>query len=88
MTRQPAGVGRSAWAIALRPTLWSTAVRQAATLVPSGWRFPGNPLPDPLYLQFRAVTQYGDVDHALVAIDVISYLSWCKAWRRSVAAHR
>lgn len=88
MTGRRAGLTRAALAIARRPDLWSTAVRQGATLVPTGWRFPGNPLPDPLYLQFRAVTQYGAADHELVARDIISYLSWCKAWRRSVAAHR
>lgn len=88
MTAHHAGLARTVAAIVARPSLWSTAIRQAAALVPTTWRFPGNPLPDPLYLGFRAITQYGAADHAMEPRDVVSYLSWCRAWHRSVAARR
>jgi hypothetical protein len=64
---------RIAWAVATRPSLWSTAVRQLIVL---GGR-PSRP-----YLAFRSLTQYGRPDHPPVAADVVSYLSWLRTWNR------
>ena len=52
-------------AVAVRPSLWFTALRVGVRMVPRGWwhRPPFLPRPDPAYVGFRAVTQYGDADH-------------------------
>jgi hypothetical protein len=62
-------------AVAARPRLWPTALRQARRLVPSRWwaRAPFVPVPDRDYLRFRLTTQYGDV---------VSYLAWCAQMRQ------
>lgn len=81
--------GTRAWlgpvvlAVARCPWLWATAVRQIIALAPNGWwrRRPWLPLPDPDYLQFRMVTQYGDPNHPPEAADVVSYLRWCRGLR-------
>lgn len=67
-------------AVARRPSLWGTAVRQAHRSAPSGWwrRAPFLPVPDRAYLRFRLVTQYGSYDHPPAPVDVVNYLSWCK----------
>jgi hypothetical protein len=67
-------------AVAARPTLWVTTLRQAVRLARPRWwsRPPFLPLPDPAYARFRLATQYGRGDHAPVPADVINYLSWCK----------
>jgi len=72
-------------AVAARPSLWSTALRVGARMVPRGWwqRPPFLPRPDPAYVGFRAVTQYGEADHPLVADDVVQYLTWCRSLRRA-----
>lgn len=82
--RDRSGVVAAALAVARRPGLWSTAVRQAIVLAPDRWwtRRPFLPLPDRAYLRFRLVTQYGDADHPPVAQDVVDYLSWCQQMRR------
>lgn len=74
----------AAVAVARRPGLWPTAVRQAVVLAPERWwaRRPFLPLPDRRYLRFRLVTQYGDADHPPVARDVVDYLVWCQRMRR------
>ena len=74
-------------AVAVRPSLWGTAVRQGLRLVPTRWwaTAPFVPLPAKNYMEFRAVTQYGG-DHALAVVnphDVIDYLQWCRQWNRS-----
>lgn len=75
--------GRAATAIAVRPTLWWTAVRQVFVLAVPGWwrRWPPLPVPDPAYLRFRLVTAYGDPDRAPEPADVVTYLRWCRQWR-------
>lgn len=82
--RRRTGVLAAAAAVARRPGLWPTAVRQAFVLAPDRWwaRRPFLPLPDRRYLRFRLVTQYGDADHPPVARDVVDYLSWCQQMRR------
>jgi hypothetical protein len=67
-------------AVAARPGLWPTALREARRLAPAGWwrRPPFLPLPDRAYLRFRLETQYGSADHRPVPADVVSYLEWCR----------
>jgi hypothetical protein len=68
--------------VAVHPTLWATAVRQALVLAPAGWwrRRPFLPLPDPGYLRFRLETAYGDGQRAPDPTDLVTYLRWCRAW--------
>ena len=75
---------RAAGAILTRPGLWPTAARQLAALAPRGWwwRPPYLPLPDPAYLAFRLQTMYGEPDHSPPAADVVTYLLWCRRYRR------
>ena len=78
----PGGV-RTIGAVARRPRLWPTAVRQTLRLAPHRWwrRPPFLPIPDRRYLAFRLQTQYGDARHAAEPGDVISYLEWCREWQ-------
>ena len=71
-------------AIARRPDLWTTALRQVIVLAPDGWwrRRPFLPLPDRDYMRFRLVTAYGDADREPDPDDLIAYLHWCRAWPR------
>ena len=66
-------------AVARRPTLWITAVRQARRMIPSTWwrRWPFVPVPDGAYLRFRLLTQYGSPQHPMDPGDVVNYLAWC-----------
>ena len=75
-------------AVLVRPWLWPTAVRQVRVLAPRRWwrRWPPVPAPDPAYLRFRLLTQYGDGDHVAEAGDVVAYLRWCRAFRREAGA--
>jgi hypothetical protein len=72
-------------AVLVRPWLWLTAVAQVAVLARPGWwrRWPPLPLPDPAYLRFRLQTQYGDPIRAPEVADVLTYLRWCRSWRRA-----
>jgi hypothetical protein len=71
-------------AVAVHPRLWSTAVRQGWRLVPNRWwrRPPYLPVPSRAYLQFRMLTQYGDIAHRPEPADVLNYLRWCRDWQR------
>lgn len=75
---------RAFWAVLWHPSLWGTAVAQVFRLARPGWwhRWPLLPLPDPAYVRFRLVTAYGDPDRAPEAVDVVTYLHWCRAWPR------
>ena len=77
----PGGV-RMVTAIARRPRLWSTAVRQARKLTPTGWwrRRPFLPVPAKDYVAFRIVTQYGEIGRSPSPEDVVDYLAWCQEW--------
>jgi hypothetical protein len=74
-------------ALAIRPELWGTAVRQVLVLAVDGWwrRAPFLPVPDAAYLRFRFQTMYGDPDRAPDPDDVVTYLRWCRAWPRVTA---
>ncbi len=67
-------------ALARRPHLWPTAVRQARRTAAPGWwhRPPFLPVPAGEYLRFRLVTQYGVDDRRPAAADVLNYLTWCQ----------
>jgi hypothetical protein len=71
-------------ALANRPGLWGTAVRQTGLLARRRWyaRPPFLPVPGADYLGFRMETQYGNGSHGPDAADVIHYLTWCQQLRR------
>ncbi len=75
---------RVATAVARRPRLWRTALRQWRRATPAQWwrRRPFLPLPSAGYLRFRTLTQYGSADHPLVLDDVLNYLEWCRVQGR------
>lgn len=64
------------------PSLWATAIGQAARLRRPRWwsQAPFLPVPDADYLRFRMVTAYGDPDHEPEPEDLITYLRWVRAW--------
>jgi hypothetical protein len=72
-------------AVLARPVLWPTALRQLFVLARRGWwhRWPPLPLPEPAYLRFRLLTAYGRTDADPDPADLISYLRWCRSWRRA-----
>jgi hypothetical protein len=74
---------RVVWAVAARPQLWVTALRQARALA-----VPGSLTPSADYLAFRLATQYGDPRHEAEAEDVLSYLRWVRQWRSLTAPPR
>ncbi len=66
-------------AVAIRPRLWSTAVKAGIELAPKGWwkRKPFLPLPDPEWTHFRAVTAYGgDGSLPMRPHELITWLDW------------
>jgi hypothetical protein len=72
-------------AVAPRPWLWATAVRQAVVLAVPGWwrRPPYLPVPAAGYLRFRLETAYGGTgDHEPSPADLVTYLHWCRGARR------
>ncbi len=73
---------RAVGAVAARPSLWPTALRQAVRLAPTRWwtRPPFVPLPARSYLRFRLLTQYGDPNHPAEPEDLVRYLRWCREW--------
>jgi len=76
-------LGRISAALARRPHLIGTAIRQAVTLLPTRWWKTGTRLPVPPadYLEFRNVTLSGNADELPEAHDVIVYLEWCRSMR-------
>jgi hypothetical protein len=77
--RLKASIGIAA-ALAMRPDLWLTAVRQVAILAPARWwqRRPPLPTPDPAYLRFRVQTAYGAGAGSVPPSDLVGYLEWCR----------
>ena len=80
----PGAVARLAPAVLARPALWGVALVQLFTLAAPGWwrRRPFLPLPDAAYVRFRLQTMYGDPEHEPAPGDVVTYLRWCKGYRR------
>jgi hypothetical protein len=79
-----AWLARAAGAVLVRPALWGVAVAQLVRLARPGWwrRRPFLPVPDPAYLRFRLKTAYGDPDREPAPADVVTYLHWCRGFRR------
>ena len=77
-------------AVARRPSLWSTAARQARRLAPRRWwaRPPFLPVPDRAWLRFRAETQYGDPDRRPDPDDVVTWLRWARGTHNDRNASR
>lgn len=71
----------AAAAVAVRPRLWLTALRQARVMARRRWwrRRPFLPVPGDDYLRFRLATMYGD-DVRMDRRDVVEYLEWCRRW--------
>ena len=71
-------------AVLRRPGLWPTALAEAGRLAAPGWwrRRPFLPLPDREYLRFRMQTMYGDGGHPPEAPDLVTWLEWCRSFRR------
>jgi hypothetical protein len=67
-------------AVAGRPALWPTALRQAARVAPRGWwrKWPPSPLPPASYVAFRLQTIYGERQGPVVGSDLVAYLEWCR----------
>ena len=65
-------------AVAIRPHLWWTAVRQLGRIAPARWwtRPPFVPWPDAGYVRFRLETAYGAHGVPRTA-DALRYLEWC-----------
>ncbi len=76
----PRGWAAVVAAVAVRPGLWPTALRQLRRTARPGWwrRWPPLPVPDPDYLRFRLTTAYGEGGRAPAAGEVVSYLRWCR----------
>ena len=76
-------------ALAVRPRLWPTAVRQLRLMAPRRWWAspPYLPRPDPDYLHFRLRSMYGDAatghEPEVPPRDLVAYLEWCRSWRVS-----
>jgi len=85
-TARPSALGllRVAGAVAARPALWPTAVRQLRRLARPRWwaRPPFLPVPPADYLAFRMETQYGAGVRRPDPADVLHYLSWCQQMHR------
>lgn len=81
---------RTLAALAVRPSLWATAVSQARRLAPNRWyaTWPFLPLPAREYLEFRVLTQYGDTQSSPDVHDVIDYLEWSRDWHSTAARQR
>jgi hypothetical protein len=85
--RTPLAVGvwlRATLAVAARPRLWGTALRQWHRSVPSRWwtGAPFLPVPSRRYVEFRVETAYGAGTDPRPA-DLVQYLEWCRRVRRS-----
>jgi hypothetical protein len=79
-----AWLARAAGAVLARPAVWGVAVAQVVRLARPGWwrRRPFLPVPDAAYLRFRLQTAYGDPDREPEPHDVVTYLHWCRGFRR------
>ncbi|MFM8867788.1 MAG: hypothetical protein ACKOFZ_05830 [Ilumatobacteraceae bacterium] len=84
------GFGSLLDALASRPHLWLTAVRQTFALAPRGWwrTTPFLPIPAREYVSFRTHTQYGSSRREPEVYDVIDYLEWCRDWHSTNARRR
>ena len=77
-------------ALAARPDLWPTVLRQVFVLAPDRWwrRRPFLPIPDRDWMAFRMTTAYGDSSAPIVADDLVVWLEWARRHQRPRRAHR
>jgi hypothetical protein len=73
-------------AVARRPLLWATALRQWRAFAAPGWwrRWPPAPVPPQEYIAFRLQTMYASPGAKLSGQELVGYLEWCR-WMRSLA---
>jgi hypothetical protein len=73
-------------AVAKRPTLWLTALRQGRALLPLDWwrQWPTGWGPSGDYVAFRMQTMYGSTDATIGPEELVRYLEWCR-WMRARA---
>jgi hypothetical protein len=73
-------------AIAKRPSLWLTAMREGRALQPLDWwrQWPPGLGPSGDYLAFRMQTMYGSTDATIGPEELVRYLEWCR-WMRARA---
>ncbi len=74
------GVIQTLLAVARRPWLYGTALRQWRALTPSApWRgWPPAFGPSREYLRFRMLTMYGSPDVKPSPDELVRYLEWCR----------
>ncbi len=72
-------------ALARHPWLVVEAVLMAIASAGPGWptRMPFLPRPEPSYLQWRLITAYGRADHPLSPTELVEFLRWRRALRRT-----
>jgi hypothetical protein len=77
----PGVVVRVAAAIALRPSLWPTAIGALARTVSPNWwrRWPPIPRVPASFARFRAVTARGGEEPTIEAEDLVVWLEWCRS---------
>ena len=75
-------------AVVRRPRLWGEAGRAALALAaPSWWKSPPFlPVPESGYMAWRTATAYGSADAPVRPQDVVAFLEWRKAFRKTVGA--
>lgn len=68
-------------AVAVRPRLW----RAAYAFVPPGWwkRWPPTLRPPAEFIEFRLTTAYGDPNHEPPVEEILTFLRWAAALRRT-----
>lgn len=76
-------VGSAVVALAKRPALVPTAVRQSLRMAPKQWwaSWPFLPLPSKAYMQFRSETLSGQPNELPSADELIVWLEWCRSMR-------
>ena len=76
-------MGVATGVVALRPGLWSIALRQLRAFARQRWyaKAPFLPIPDMRYMQFRMETLYGTPDALPPSRDLVEYLRWCRLQR-------
>lgn len=76
-------VGSAVVALARKPALIPTALRQALRLAPKRWwaTWPYLPVPSAAYMQFRSETLSGNPDELPSADELVVWLEWCRSMR-------
>lgn len=72
-------------AVLRSPARWVEGLRAAWALRSLTWfsQAPYLPLPDRTYLRWRSLTAYGDSSAPVPSADLLLYLTWRAAYRRS-----